>query len=102
VVGDLERDRHQLRAALGQLAEVGLEGPQLQVAVRAPLAAVEDQQDRAVMEQLSQRDLLAALVGKRELGRRLADLRRARGEVDGIESLCGGGESCEQLARGLD
>src|SRR5262249_955613 len=51
------------------------------VAVWAPFAAVEDENDRPMLELASERHLASKLVAQREVGSGLTDLRRARGVI---------------------
>src|ERR1700748_1582369 len=78
---------------------MGLEGAELEIAVWAPLAAVEDQHRRPPAQQGREVDLLATLVRKREVRRLVANLRRAAGEAEGVESVGRGGEAAQNLAR---
>jgi hypothetical protein len=54
--------------------EVVLQVLEREVAVRAPLAAIEDQDDRSVREAVAEMDLPAELVGKRKVRSVIADL----------------------------
>ena len=79
VVGRLRRDGDELRAEVVDRAKHALVGAQLQVAERAPAAAVERDDRRAPREQRRQGHGLAVRVGQREVGSLRAHLQRAAG-----------------------
>ncbi|WP_241255372.1 hypothetical protein [Candidatus Protofrankia californiensis] len=60
-----------------------MKGVELQVAVRAPGAAVEHDHDRTLGQQGAQRDVFAVDVGQGEVGRGCADGWRAGSEATG-------------------
>src|SRR5262245_12508702 len=74
VVWRHRRDGNETYPRLLQLVEDLQIGLQLQVAVRAPGAAVEGQDDWAIVEQPAQRDFVAVCRRKHELRRPLSDL----------------------------
>src|SRR5205085_6332177 len=78
-----------------------LEGPQLEVAVGAPFAAVEDQDHWAGAQNCGELDLLANLVRQDEVRGEFSDSRSAGREVDLVEPSGGAGESVEELGWSL-
>ena len=87
LVGRLRRDGDQRRAGGADVGQRGLEGRELQVAVRAPGAAVEDQHHGAVGEQVVERELAATRVRKPERRGAIAGAQRAREHVAGAHCL---------------
>jgi hypothetical protein len=81
----LRRHRHQLGAERLHAGQRLLQRLQVQVAVRAPHAAVEGQHQRAARQQLGGRPGAAVGVVQREGGRLVAGLQRAAGGARGDE-----------------
>ena len=102
VVGRHRRHSDEPDALLLQLTEDLPVGIQLQVAVRAPRAAVERQDDRAVFEQSAERDLAAVCCREREPRCLLADVDRLRREVATTSSVAPSSNACRSSAGACD
>ena len=68
VGGGIHADRHHFNAALVKLVQVLLEAPQLGVAERSPVAAIEDQHKSAmIVQKTGGQDLLSCGIHEHEL-----------------------------------
>ena len=101
VVGCLGRDGYQPGAPLRELSGAQTVGAQHQVAVGAPLAAVEDENDRPLLEFSGERHLAPKLVWQRELGSAVAHPRRLRPVIHGPLSGVVASESLQHVGRHL-
>ena len=81
----VRHDRDELRAELADFVMDRRQRAQFELAVGAPVSAIEADDGRAGAQQRGERDELSALVRQIERGQRLADLRADRAAVQHVE-----------------